>query len=200
MSIRNEEIADLVLDAARRCLIRSNGHRVTVSEVAREAGVSRPTVYRRWPDISEIIRALLTREVLGTVESAAGASLVDGAEELDDLVSLIVRVVAALRANELIASLWREQRDFMAPYVFERLGTSQQGVLALLADLLAQGQSRGQVRVGDTKQMAAMVLMMAQAFLQSGALVSDILADDWRTELCHVLGGYLRPTAGDGHF
>ncbi|MBD0862821.1 TetR/AcrR family transcriptional regulator [Gordonia sp. zg691] len=191
MSIRNEEIGDLVLDAARSCLLRSGGRKVTVSEVARQAGVSRPTVYRRWPDITEIIRGLLTREVLGIVEEAVGRS--GDPADLDSLAGQVVSVVGALRDSDLIASLWREQRDLMSPYVFERLGTSQQGVLALLADMLAQGQERGQVRSGDAKRMAAMVLLIAQSFLQSGALVSDILAEGWSTELHGVLVGYLRP-------
>jgi len=191
MSIRNEEIGNLVLDAARSCLLRSGGRKVTVSEVARQAGVSRPTVYRRWPDITEIIRGLLTREVLGIVEEAVGRS--GDPADLDSLATQVVTVVGALRDSDLIASLWHEQRDLMSPYVFERLGTSQQGVLALLADMLAKGQERGQVRSGDAKRMAAMVLLIAQSFLQSGALVSDILAEGWSTELHGVLVGYLRP-------
>ncbi|WP_439030893.1 TetR/AcrR family transcriptional regulator [Gordonia terrae] len=191
MAIRNEEIGDLVLDAARSCLLRSGGRKVTVSEVARQAGVSRPTVYRRWPDITEIIRGLLTREVLDIVE----ATIVDTGDpaDLDSLVDQVVSVVGALRNNELIASLWREQRDFMSPYVFERLGTSQQSALAILADMLSKGQEHGQVRTGDAKRMAAMVLLIAQSFLQSGALVSDILAEGWSTELHGVVAGYLRP-------
>jgi AcrR family transcriptional regulator len=191
MAIRNEEIGDLVLNAARICLLRSGGRKVTVSEVARQAGVSRPTVYRRWPDISEIIRGLLTREVLDIVEE----TIVDTGDpaDLDSLVDQVVSVVGALRDNELIASLWREQRDFMSPYVFERLGTSQQSALAILADMLSKGQEQGQVRSGDAKRMAAMVLLIAQSFLQSGALVSDILAEGWSTELHGVVSGYLRP-------
>ncbi|EON32347.1 Transcriptional regulator [Gordonia terrae C-6] len=191
MAIRNEEIGDLVLDAARSCLLRSGGRKVTVSEVARQAGVSRPTVYRRWPDITEIIRALLTREVLGVVEEAIGGA--GEPADLEALVARVVSVVGALRDDELIASLWREQRDFMSPYVFERLGTSQQGILAILADMLSAGQERRQVRAGDAKRMAAMVLLIAQSFLQSGALVSDILAEGWSVELHEMLAGYLRP-------
>ncbi|ASR05522.1 TetR/AcrR family transcriptional regulator [Gordonia rubripertincta] len=191
MSIRNEEIGDLVLDAARVCLLRGGGRKVTVSEVARQAGVSRPTVYRRWPDIAEIIRDLLTREVLTIVEHVLGER--GEPQDLDALADRVVTVVGALRDSDLISLLWREQRDFMAPYVFERLGTSQQGVLALLADMLAQGQVRKQVRVGDAKRMASMVLLIAQSFLQSGALVSDILAEGWSTELHDVIVGYLRP-------
>ncbi|MDL9936595.1 helix-turn-helix domain-containing protein [Gordonia sp. ABSL1-1] len=196
MPIRNEEIGDLVLDAARRCLIRGNGAKVTVSEVAREAGFSRPTVYRRWPDINEIFRALLTREVLGTVERTTGMSD-RGVVVIDDLPQIVVHCVAALRENELMQVLWTGRREFMAPYVFDRLGTSQQGVLAVLADLIAQAQEHGRARAGDAKKQAAMVMLIAQSFLQSGVLFDDILADDWKAELYRLLVGYLRPGAGD---
>lgn len=152
-------------------------------------------MYRRWPDINEIIRGLLTREVLGVVEDAIGGR--GEPADLDALVDRVVAVVGALREDELIASLWREQRDFMAPYVFERLGTSQQGALAILSDMLSQAQERRHVRAGDAKRMAAMVLLIAQSFLQSGALVSDIIAEGWSTELHEMLAGYLRP-AGAG--
>ena len=77
------------------------------------------------------------------------------------LAEVVAEVVGALRDDELIASLWREQRDFMAPYVFERLGTSQQGALAILSDMLSQAQERRHVRAGDAKRMAAMVLLIA---------------------------------------
>ncbi|MEO9329584.1 TetR/AcrR family transcriptional regulator [Gordonia aurantiaca] len=193
MSIRNGEIGDLVLDAARDCLLRSGGRKVTVSEVARRAGVSRPTVYRRWPDVSEIMRGLLTREVLSIVDEVLGDA--EEPVDLDALAGQVVAVVAALRDSELISSLWREQRDLMTPYVFERLGTSQQNLLAILADMLAHGQAQGDVRPGDAKRMASTVLLMAQTFLQSGSLVSDILADGWGAELHDVITGYLRPVA-----
>jgi len=102
MSIRNGEIGDLVLDAARVCLLRGGGRKVTVSEVARQAGVSRPTVYRRWPDIAEIIRDLLTREVLTIVEQVLGER--GEPQDLDALADQVVTVVGALRDSDLISS------------------------------------------------------------------------------------------------
>ncbi|MBD1320434.1 TetR/AcrR family transcriptional regulator [Gordonia hankookensis] len=192
MSICKEDIRDQVLDAARRCLVRNNGRKVTVAEVAREAGVSRPTVYRRWPDMSEIIRALLTREVLGVVAAVNDVTPLRTAD-FDATVDVVVRVVAALRDDELVSALWREQREFMMPYVFDRLGTSQQGVLAILSDAIANGQARGQVRDGDPDKMAAMVLLITQSSIQSRALVESILGDEWSHELHHALSSYLRP-------
>lgn len=44
-----------VLAATRRILVRQGYDQVTVEAVAREAGVSRPTVYRRWPSKAHIV-------------------------------------------------------------------------------------------------------------------------------------------------
>lgn len=198
MSIRNEDagddVGDQVLDAARTCLVRSDGRKVTIAEVAREAGVSRPTVYRRWPDMAELLRALLTREVAGVVAAVTGTTPLRtrGADDLDATIDQVVRVVAALRDDELVAVLWREQRDFMTPYVFDRFGTSQLGVLEVLTQMVARGQEREQIRDGDPRKLASMVLLMAQTAIQSRALVESILGDDWRGELHHALASYLR--------
>jgi AcrR family transcriptional regulator len=191
MSICKEDIADQVLDAARDCLVRKDGRKVTVAEIAREAGVSRPTVYRRWPDMSEILRALLTREVLGIISAVTDATPLRTAD-FDATIDLVVRVAAALRDDELVAALWREQREFMMPYVFDRLGASQQGVLTILSDSISRGQERGQVRDGDPEKMASMVLLITQSAIQSRALVESILGDEWSRELHYALSSYLR--------
>ncbi|KUI32420.1 TetR family transcriptional regulator [Mycobacterium sp. IS-1742] len=44
-----------ILEATRRILARDGYDQVTVDAVAREAGVSRPTVYRRWPSKAHIV-------------------------------------------------------------------------------------------------------------------------------------------------
>ena len=67
MSISNAEvnIGDRILDAAASCVAAYGIDRVTLAEIARRAGVSRPTVYRRWTDTRQILAALLTTRVIG---------------------------------------------------------------------------------------------------------------------------------------
>lgn len=43
------------MSATRRLLIRDGYDQVTIEAVAREAGVSRPTVYRRWPSKAHVV-------------------------------------------------------------------------------------------------------------------------------------------------
>jgi AcrR family transcriptional regulator len=73
-STRNKQNArteeDTLLDAARDCVLAVGLRRTTLTDVARRAGVSRMTIYRRWPDMTALVGDLMTRE-WGAVTDAA---------------------------------------------------------------------------------------------------------------------------------
>jgi len=56
---RNHAIDDRIMAAA--AALARDGHRFTIAEVAASAGVSRPTVYRRWPTATSLLFELQTR-------------------------------------------------------------------------------------------------------------------------------------------
>jgi AcrR family transcriptional regulator len=180
-------VADRVLDAARTSLLRAAGGKITLAEVARLAGVSRPTVYRRWPDVQSVTGDLVTRELarMISVNPVQGTSL-------GDKVDRIVAVADAVRHNELFEVLWSEPSAALAPYVFIRYGRSQRAMLALLNRTIVDGQRRGDIRNGDPDQLATMVLLICQAAIQSHAIVEPILGERWSPELRHALVSYLR--------
>src|SRR5689334_10475470 len=86
--------ADLALDAARQSILDVGWSRTTLTDVARRAGVSRMTLYRKWPDMGSLLADLMTREWEGLVQvdTRAGSSL-------DQLVRSAVATVDAVRTN-----------------------------------------------------------------------------------------------------
>ena len=58
----NSSDNDAVLDAVRDCVLAVGVRRTTLTDVARRAGVSRMTLYRRWPDVRTLVGDLMTRE------------------------------------------------------------------------------------------------------------------------------------------
>src|SRR5690606_41294573 len=53
---------DAVLDAARDCVLAVGVRRTTLTDIARRAGESRMTLYRRWPELRTVGAGLMPRE------------------------------------------------------------------------------------------------------------------------------------------
>ena len=190
LSISNElDVGDRILTAAASCVRDFGIERVTLAEIARRAGVSRPTVYRRWPDTQTILAALLTDRVIGAWDATPAPG--PGRE---GLVDRIVAVAATLRCDDLIRAVLRSAPELAMVYISDRLGTSQQIFIDVVAEEIRKAQRDRSIRRGEPGQLAAMVLLITQSVIQSGQIVASILDDDqMATQLNHALNGYLRP-------
>ena len=191
LSISNDtspDIGDRILDAAASCVLAYGVDRVTLAEIARRAGVSRPTIYRRWPDTRALLAALLTARIVGVLREVPTSG---GGREA--LVERIVGVAERLRHDEVVMSVFHSAPELAMVYIAERLGTSQQILIDAVAAELRVAQRDGSVRAGDPRRLAAMCLLIAQSTIQSAQIVEPILdADALAVELAHSLNGYLK--------
>ena len=181
---------DAILDAAADLIVHLGVRRTQLAEIARRAGVSRPTVYRRWPDVQAVIGALLTREILSTLE---GTSL--EVHDRETFVDRVVEVAVRLRDHPVLGALLHsDDSDLLLRYVVERLGASQRGLLEALRTGIEQGQAVGSIRAGEPTELAAMVLLITQSTVQAHRMVASLLPEAaWRRELARALNGYLAP-------
>lgn len=185
-----------ILDAARACVQEFGVRRTTLTEVARRAGVSRPTVYRRWPDTGSLVAELLVRELRAIVaaamptEGSARTRLVEG----------VVAGAATIRSNPLFGKIFRTDTDLMLTYVFGRLGRNQRALIDLFTAGIRDGHRDGSIRGGEPEQMATMLLLIAQSAVQSAGTVASLLSGSaLDAELTRAIDGYLTPAgAGDG--
>jgi AcrR family transcriptional regulator len=175
---------DPVLDAARDCVLAVGVRRTTFSDVARRAGVSRMTLYRRFGDLEALLAALMTRE-FGALVAAAAAS--GGEHARERAVAMVVEGARRLAADPLFARLLDVDPELLLPYVTRRRGGMQRMAVAALAEALSARD--GSVREGDPAAMAAAVELAARGF------VLAVRADeppDW-DELGRMVDGYLKP-------
>lgn len=191
-SIRKEKpqtVEERILDAAAFCVRTYGVHRVTLTEIARRARVSRPTIYRRWPDTGAVLAALLSVRIAGVLDDVPS-----GGVGREPLVARIVAVGNQLRNDDVVMSVFHSAPDVAMVYITERLGTSQQILIDALAGEIKLGQDHGSVRAGEPRQLAAMCLLITQSTIQSAQMVAPLIdAESLSAELGHSLNGYLRP-------
>ena len=186
---------DPILDAARACVLDVGLRRTTLADVARRAGVSRMTVYRQYGDLSAIVSALLSTELLGLME-AARAEAASRPTARERLVEEGVLVVERLAQHPLWRKVLDLDPELLLPLVVDRFGSSQRAAVELVAAQVEEGQREGSVRPGDPQLLATCLLLSAQSFVFSARIIAaQHKSEHVGAELRRLLHGYLLPDA-----
>jgi AcrR family transcriptional regulator len=192
----SDDTDNAILDAARDCVLEVGVRRTSLSDVARRAGVSRPTVYRRWRDLRALVADLMTRELAGVFAAAAPD---DTGPVLQRAVGHSISVASMLRAHPLLTKIIQVDPEMLQTYIFDRLGTSQRMAAGYIADWIRAGQRDGSIRPGDVDAMAVTVLLSLQSSVLSTWLTAGLMTPRQRDEeLARLLTSYLAPPGAPG--
>ncbi|MGY1525907.1 TetR/AcrR family transcriptional regulator [Streptomyces sp. MN3] len=188
---------DAVLDAVRDCVLAVGVRRTTLTDVARRAGVSRMTLYRRWPDVRSLVGDLMTREWIAVATGAMPERAPDmTAREL--LTKGLVDAVRDFVTHPLFRKILDVDPELLLPYVLDRRGASQEALLELLAGVLREGHADGSVRRAPVERQARSVLLIVQSFTLSLRTMTDeddpeLSAEAFLGELRGILERTLTP-------
>ncbi len=175
---------DRLLDAARECVLAVGVRRTTVTDVARRAGVSRMTLYRRYPDLEAVLAALMTREFGRLIGQAA-----EGATTRERVVSMVVHGARSLADDPLFVRLLDVDPELLLPYVTRRLGGMQK--IAVAAGVEALAVDDGSVRTDASPEvLSAGIELITRGFVLASH--GELGVDPW-VELGRAVDGYLRP-------
>ncbi|SNT05360.1 TetR/AcrR family transcriptional regulator [Actinoplanes regularis] len=183
---------DALLDAARDCVLAVGLRRTTLTDVARRAGVSRMTMYRRWPDMATLVADLMTRE-WGELALQAQASAT-GRHTRERLVDGLTGGARRLRDNPVFRRIVELDPEVLLPYLVDRRGTSQDRMLAVLLATIAEGHADGSVRPGAPELLGRGLLLTLHGFVISiGTMTDQVTSADLDSELRLLLDRYLAP-------
>lgn len=172
--------ADRILRAARE-VYAATGPDASVESIARSAGVGERTLYRRFPNKADLLRAALDQSIAENLTPAIERSRTD----VDPLRGLTDLVEAAI-------SLGAQEHNLLA--AARRAGALANISTALddaLRDLTGRAQAAGQVRADLVDDDLPRIIAMLNSVLWS----MDPAGDGWRRYVALMLDGM---TAVDG--
>ena len=119
------DLADRILDAAQRLVLRTGARRMSLSDVATLSGVSRPTIYRYFASKDELIDALGKRErrrlAAALDKATSGAVGVARLEAAVDVIAAFVEAQPPGRLLDLEPGFAHEQMTQALPALTEGL-------------------------------------------------------------------------------
>lgn len=170
----HDEVTTRVLDAAFEQFCRMGIRRSTMEDVARRAGVSRITLYRRFASKDALVEQVVRREFRRYFDQF----IVDvrGAETVADRVVLgFVSSLRAIRGNPLIGGLIDAEPDAVVPSMTTDGGRTLAVVRQFVAGRLRREQQAGNVaRDVDVDVVAELMVRVSASFLVIPGQVVDL--------------------------
>lgn len=183
---------DQILAAVRESVLAVGVRRTTLTDVARRAGVSRMTLYRRAPDVKALILELLTNE-LGAVIAREEERLSALPSGRDRLVATAVGVVDRLPREPLLRRILEVDPELLLPYLVQRQGSTQRLAVAEVRRMLDAAVADGSVRACDTSVLAACLVHVITPFIVGRAALPRRASAAVRGELSVMLDRWLAP-------
>lgn len=171
---RSEQAQTAILQAARELLQEKGGAALTIEAIAQHAGVGKPTIYRWWPSLADLVLEALLEQANAEIPVPALGSL---SKDLKAFLHHSIQSITAgagvhlryLMAQAQQSEAFRER--FREGFVSRRR--------AVLSSLFEQAAKRGEIKSGpDVPLLVDMVFgAMWYRLLVSHAPLDDAFAD-----------------------
>jgi AcrR family transcriptional regulator len=166
-----------ILDACYEEVLTYGIRRLSVEDVARRAGTARITIYRRFPNKSVLVRAVILREgqrLLTQVDEAVeGVPL--GEQQLVEGFTVILRL---LRAHPLMQRVLTTEPDLALPLATTHGAPVIAAARHYLAARLRQAAKAGRLRVRDPDQVAELLVRLTLSFILTPDSCIPLRTDD----------------------
>ena len=144
---------DPVLDAVERCLTRHGIRRTSMTDIARELGVARTTLYRQVGSLEEAISLVSSRRFHRFLDEVVALSA--GGIDIDTFVKVIVRTVRTALDDPVAQRVLRDEPELLGEYLASgSLQTLAGQVIDLITPVLAAAAATDIIRTTDPAMTA----------------------------------------------
>jgi TetR/AcrR family transcriptional repressor of uid operon len=185
-----DEVAARLLDAAHDQFCRMGIRRSTMEDVARRAGVSRITAYRRFATKDALVEQVVRREFRRYFDRFR-VDIRQAGTAADRVVLGFVSSLQAIRGNPLIGGLMAAEPDLLLPAMITDGGRTLAVVQRFVAGQLRREQLAGHISGDvDVDVVAELMVRLSASFL---AIPSQVVDLDDTGELRALARRYLAP-------
>ncbi len=179
-----------ILDAARTSFSRYGLRKTAMEDIAREAGLSRGTLYRYFPDKEALYRAVNERETRSFLEEVAARTA--GPEPFEEkIIGVLLTAIGFLRENPMNAAMAATDPEAFAAAIStngrELLALAIDAVTPMVRDAMESGELRADL---DPAQAAEWIVRVELSLISTPSVTFD--RDD-PADLRAFLLGFLLP-------
>jgi TetR/AcrR family fatty acid metabolism transcriptional regulator len=155
----DSEKRNQVLTLAKKRFERFGFNKTTVDEIARDAGISKRTLYQEFESKEKILEELFMFEALSVRKVILNQikKIPEPAERLQSYIRLAIKY---LNHNPFIVSVLHDESGFFAPFLKDKPGIIEQGIEEIISNILKEGVKKGVFRKMDGKVVSRCIFLL----------------------------------------
>lgn len=156
---RAEETRQQIADAGYRCIARWGVSRTTMADLAREAGVSRATLYRYFPGGREQVFAQSINDAVVAFFTEL-LEAVEGAASLEEMLEIgLPRAHRQVAEHEVLQAVLRNEPEALHPALDDAVASVRQEMAAFLTTQLEVHGVAGGVAIEEAAEYLSRMLL-----------------------------------------
>ena len=168
------ETADQILDAADRLIIRHGYRRMTVEDLAREAGIGKGTVYLSFESKESVALACIDRMVDRLLDRLRAIASGPGAPAVRVRAMLIARVIHRFDYARAHSTSIDELLATLRPRLLERRAGYFRAEAGVIAGVIAEARLGGTMNAEDPHELAYSLVIATNALLPYSLSVHEL--------------------------
>lgn len=161
-----------ILDAARGLFRRYGYKKTTMDDIARAAGITKPTIYSYFKGKKDIIAGLVEWEGAKVLDTGL-SSQDEKASAEEQLARMFLAVDQYLEKDTFLQGIATRDPDIITPEVISIAFDFERRIMEAVARILERGMAEGTIRETDPKLLAYAIVRLHEAFTFTAFLELD---------------------------
>jgi len=152
-----------ILNHAKKRFERFGFNKTTVDEIAKDAGISKRTLYQEFENKENILEELLMFEALSVRKAILNqiGKVTEPAEKLQTYIRLSNKY---LEQNPFVVNILNDESGFFSPFLKEKPHVIETGIEEIFTSILKDGTEKGVFRKMDEKVVGHCLFLLFKGF------------------------------------
>lgn len=148
-----------ILTLAKKKFERFGFNKTTVDEIAKDASISKRTLYQEFENKAKILEELFMFEALSVRKAILNQinKIVDPTEKLQTFIRLALKY---LDQNPFVVSVLHDESGFFAPFLKDKPHIIEKGIEEIFVNILKEGVGQGVFRKMDEKVVGHCIFLL----------------------------------------
>ena len=152
---------DMILDAMQELMNESSGNAISVSDIARKAGIGKGSIYYYFPSKNDIMEAVIERSYSIAIEKSkelASTANISAFKKMEIIFRACIEASSELKRQEECSSFMELQQSALTHQKF--ISFLIKNLKPILSDIILQGMEEGSLTCEYPQEIAEIVLII----------------------------------------